>query len=261
MSLLRKTFKKPGRQRKVLDEDGKGLVPEVVKVISEIMPHIRNNTYERQEAFNIPDPEGIEYEKRDGYYLPKGAPEIEDIREADEETGKHEVCIFPCQGINRPEAQVSQLAGYIVNEDNSLVWSEILCVPALLACVQEDIDFVVKMPTIIIDGCEKKCASKMYSYKGVPPAARIYIPDIIEKTGLGPERKGDDLNEDGWRLSEIIAQKVEELSLRLMSRDYPFQEKEPDLHGFKHLQHVDKEMGYEKKGRCWIPKDMPDLPF
>jgi uncharacterized metal-binding protein len=261
IDVTRATGEKPGRARKVLEDTGKRLAQEVANVVSDILPKVKDEHYEPQEAINIPNPEDIDYEKVDWYYLPKGAPRIEGIEEASEESSQHEVCIFPCMGINKPEAQVSQLAGYLVKEDNPLVWSELLCVPALLACVQEDIDFVVTMPTIIIDGCEKNCASKMYSYKGVAPAARVFIPDFIKETGLEPGREGDSLNKAGWALSERIAQKVGELSLRLMNRDYPLKEQEPNLYGFQHYQHIDREMGYVKKKRCWISKDMPDLSF
>jgi uncharacterized metal-binding protein len=261
IDVTRATGEKPGRDRKVLEETGKRLAQEVANVVSEILPKVRENQYHPQDAMNIPSPEDIEYEKVDWYYIPKRASGIEDIKEASEEDSEHEVCIFPCMGINKPEAQVSQLAGYLVKEDNPLVWSELLCVPALLACVQEDIDFVVSMPTIIIDGCEKNCASRMYSYKGVIPAARVFIPDFIEETGLEPRREGDSLNKDGWTLSERIAQRVGELSLRLMNRNYPLKEQEPNLYDFQHYQHIDREMGYVKKKHCWISEDMPDLTF
>lgn len=254
MDVLMETRNKPGRNRQRLEGSGLELANALGNRIIETAKDLEGRKPLTKKLKNLPENfENFKYTKCSSYYRPESAPDLENIEPSEDNSGR-EVCIFPCMGINKPAAQVSQMAAYKVNEEMKTVWSSLLCVPAFLAGVQEDLDMASDMPTIIIEGCEKKCASRIYSYKGLKPAAMVYIPDIEERTNLKADRDGITLNEDGWKLSEEVAKQVHEVALKLMNTDYPYEKQVIELFGFEHHPMAEEDMGLQKENTCWVPK-------
>ena len=133
------------------------------------------------------------------------------------------ICILPCGGIKKVEATVARIATYIVNEDLMPGKTMIMCVPAFLRGVEEDILMMERNPTIVIDDMES-CASHLMHLVGIKPAARIYIPEIMEETGLGPGKNRQELDDDGNRLALAVAEKVATIGRWMLEGEYDFVE-------------------------------------
>jgi uncharacterized metal-binding protein len=88
------------------------------------------------------------------------------------------VTIFPCQGIRRTGARVAQRAGYILVEEKFPGKTLLLCVPALAAAVQEDIDMLEQFPTVALNGCGLRCASVNAGRLGVPAAVSLELDTV-----------------------------------------------------------------------------------
>lgn len=133
------------------------------------------------------------------------------------------VCIFPCGGIKKTESTVARIAAYIVNEDLLPVKTVILCVPAFLRGVEEDLVMVEDYPTIIIDCHEESCGSNLFYLAGLVPAARIFIPDIAQQTGLPYGKARRELEPEANRLAAAVAGEAAKVaSLMLSNPDYTF---------------------------------------
>ena len=88
------------------------------------------------------------------------------------------VTIFPCQGIRRTGGRVAQRAGYILVEERFPGRTLLLCVPALAAAVQEDVDMLEQFPTVAINGCGLRCASVNAARHGVPAAVSVDLDTV-----------------------------------------------------------------------------------
>ena len=73
------------------------------------------------------------------------------------------VGVTACTGINDPNGTVARLAIYKVLEELRPNDTVLICLPALAAEVEEDVDFVRDYPAIVLDGCEKGCAQKVFA--------------------------------------------------------------------------------------------------
>ncbi len=72
-------------------------------------------------------------------------------------------------------------------------------------------------PTVTIDGCEKRCAEKALCMFGGKPSATILITDVEKETGLAPKSRVY-LGEDGEKLADRVAEKVENEVRKLLSK-------------------------------------------
>lgn len=133
------------------------------------------------------------------------------------------VCIFPCGGIKKTESTVARIAAYIVNEDLLPRKTMILCVPAFLRGVEEDLVMVEDFPTIVIDCHEESCGTNLLYLAGVKPAARIFIPDIAADTGLSYGYSRRELEPKANELAEAVArQTARAAEFMLESPEYLF---------------------------------------
>jgi hypothetical protein len=136
--------------------------------------------------------------------VPEG---LEELKEgSDLAVGR--VCIFPCGGMKKVEATVARIASYIVNEDLLPGKTMLMCVPAFLRGVEEDILMVENNPTVLIDCHSESCGSALMHSIGIPPAARVYIPDIVSQTGLISGRNRQVLDPVGNQLAQEVARRV-----------------------------------------------------
>lgn len=72
------------------------------------------------------------------------------------------VGISACTGFDYPEGTLTRMIGYKVLEDLRPDATVLICLPALAAGVEEDVEFGQKYPTIVIEGCDKKCCTKVF---------------------------------------------------------------------------------------------------
>jgi uncharacterized metal-binding protein len=130
-------------------------------------------------------------------------------------SAERKVAVAVCTGIDQPLATVSRYAGYHVLEKLRPDKTVLLCTPALIGGVQEDITFAKENPVLVIDGCEQKCCEKIVSEAKGQIKAVINVEDILkEHKDLQPESRAK-LGPKGMKLAEIVgelaAKKVDEI--------------------------------------------------
>lgn len=128
---------------------------------------------------------------------------------------RKKVAVAVCTGMDQPLATVARYAGYHVLEKLRPDKTVLLCTPALLGGVQEDVDFVKNNPALIIDGCEEKCCEKIVKNAKGKVRAIINVKDILnEHRDLEPESRVK-LGRNGMKLAEMVgeiaAKKVDEI--------------------------------------------------
>ncbi|MCY3022691.1 MAG: hypothetical protein NTW87_27240 [Planctomycetota bacterium] len=125
------------------------------------------------------------------------------------------VTIFPCQGIRRTGGRIAQRAAYILVEDRFPGKTLLLCVPALAAAVQEDVDMLEQFPTVAINGCGMRCASVNAAHYGVPPAASVDLDSVAPTFGGERQCMLPDLTEAeaqaAVKLADACCQAVQDL--------------------------------------------------
>jgi uncharacterized metal-binding protein len=125
------------------------------------------------------------------------------------------VAVAVCTGMDRPLATVSRYAGYHVLEKLRPDKTVLLCTPALIGGVQEDVIFAKENPVLIIDGCREKCCEKIVNEAKGQVRAIINVEDVLkEHKNLQPESRAK-LGPKGMKLAEIVgelaAKKVDEI--------------------------------------------------
>jgi uncharacterized metal-binding protein len=125
------------------------------------------------------------------------------------------VAVAVCTGMDRPLATVSRYAGYHVLEKLRPDKTVLLCTPALIGGVPEDVTFAKENPVLVIDGCGEKCCEKIVNEARGQVKAVINVEDVLkEHKDLQPESRVK-LGPKGMRLAEIVgelaAKKVDEI--------------------------------------------------
>jgi uncharacterized metal-binding protein len=138
------------------------------------------------------------------------------------ELPKKKVGIVACSGEELAEGTITRLAALKVLEKLRPEDTVTICLPLFLAGGEGDRAFAKFYPTIAIDGCEKRCASRgteMYSNK---PAASIVVTDLVTQQGLGKPEGRRRLNPAGIqavdKVANQIAGQVDELLGKAWSR-------------------------------------------
>jgi uncharacterized metal-binding protein len=126
-----------------------------------------------------------------------------------DETGTSaKIGITACTGINNVNGTVARMAAYKVLDELRPNETVLICYPALAAKVDEDVEFVQKYPTIVIDGCEKNCGQNLFTKFN---ANTLQIFNVAEYRERFPELNPQDimhLDADGEELVNKIAQDV-----------------------------------------------------
>ena len=123
------------------------------------------------------------------------------------ELPKKKIGIIACSGEEIPEGTVTRLAALMVLESLRPQQTVTICLPLFLAGGEGDRAFARFYPTIAVDGCEKRCATRgteMYSSK---PAASIVVSDRVSANspGLGSGRR---LSETGMQVVSDVADQI-----------------------------------------------------
>jgi uncharacterized metal-binding protein len=125
------------------------------------------------------------------------------------------VAIAVCTGMDQPLATVSRYAGYHVLEKLRPDKTVLLCTPALIGGVQEDVTFAKENPVLVIDGCGERCCEKIVNEAKGQVKAVINVEEVLkEHKDLQPESRAK-LGPKGVKLAEIVgelaANKVDEI--------------------------------------------------
>ncbi len=95
------------------------------------------------------------------------------------------VCIQPCLGFNTALSTVARQAAYLAHEE--LVGpdrSDLGCLPALSAGVEEDVEFVRNDLVIAIEACEKCCSGEVTRKQGGEVAATIMVDEFLQANDI-----------------------------------------------------------------------------
>jgi len=119
------------------------------------------------------------------------------------------VAIMPCTGVGQVVGTIARQAAYRVCEDERLDDTVLLCLPALVKGVQEDIDMVRQCPVVVIEGCKERCAAHALSTRGGVPSATVFLPKVVKGKGLKTRRNARrHLTEPELAVVEIVTEVV-----------------------------------------------------
>ena len=184
------------------------------------------------------------------------------------------VTVIPCQGIKRTGGRITQRAAYQVVEDRFLGRSQVLCISALAAGVQEDVDMLERFPAVAVNGCGLRCATIAAEHHGIPAVASVDL------TAVDPAFKGEaqcldpDLTETEIAESAKLADAVSNAVEGLLDREIAWSPAKINLHGLIHEPgKINALTGFSyPDGKGYLvqlakqqleksPKDLPYPPF
>ena len=115
------------------------------------------------------------------------------------------VAILPCTGVGQVVGTIARQAAYRICEDERPGETVLLCLPAVVKGVQEDIDMVEQCPVIVIEGCRDCCAAHALSTQGGSPAATVSVPEAMKGKGLKIRREARrELTEPELAVVELV---------------------------------------------------------
>jgi uncharacterized metal-binding protein len=119
------------------------------------------------------------------------------------------VAILPCTGIGQVVGTIARQAAYRVCEDLRPGETVLLCLPAMVKGVQEDLDMVAECPVVVIEGCKECCATHALATKGGVPSATVSVPEAMKGTGLKIKREARrNLTEPELAVVELVSGRV-----------------------------------------------------
>ena len=132
------------------------------------------------------------------------------------ELPKKKVGIIACSGEEMAEGTITRLAALKVLEQLRPADTVTICLPLFLAGGEGDRAFARFYPTIALDGCDKRCASRaaeMYSSK---PAVGLVVTDFAQRE-LGSARR---LSDGGREAADVLADRAAALVDELLDRKW-----------------------------------------
>jgi len=122
---------------------------------------------------------------------------------------KGKIAIFPCTGIGQVVGTIARQAAYRVCEDARPEYTVLVCLPALVKGVQEDIDMIQQCPVVVIEGCKECCATYALKLQGGKPAAVVSVPNVIKGKNLKVKREARrQLTEPEQAAVELVSESV-----------------------------------------------------
>ena len=124
-------------------------------------------------------------------------------------TFREKVAILPCTGVGQVVGTITRQAAYRVCEDECPDDTVLLCLPALVKGVQEDIDMVLQCPVVVIEGCKERCATHALSTQKGSPSATVFVPEVMKGKGLKIRREARrHLTESELAVVELVTEAV-----------------------------------------------------
>jgi uncharacterized metal-binding protein len=125
------------------------------------------------------------------------------------------VAIVACTGMGKTLGTVARQVAYKVVEELRPEKTVLICIPSLAANVGEYRNHVKNYPSIILDGCVERCATKIISENNGMIKGKLFLPQLVKKYGLKPGPRVD-IGPEGEELVSKIAQEVAEQVDRLL---------------------------------------------
>ena len=126
------------------------------------------------------------------------------------------VAIAACTGMGKALGTIARQVAYKVVDELRPGKTVLICIPSLTAGVGEYKSLLQKYPSIILDGCVERCATKIISSNNANIGAKVFLPQMVAKYGLRPQSRTD-IGEEGEKLVDKIAEEVASLADQLSS--------------------------------------------
>jgi uncharacterized metal-binding protein len=163
------------------------------------------------------------------------------------------VSIMPCQGIKRTGGRITQRAAYHIVEDRFLGKSNLICISALAAGVQEDVDMLENYPIVAINGCGLRCASVAAEHHGVAAVAHVDLPEVDPDFDCEKHVLEADLTERESVEALRLADATSETLNALMGTEIEWQPAKINLHGLVHeAGKLNAITGYKDYGKGFL---------
>jgi glycine cleavage system H protein len=117
------------------------------------------------------------------------------------------VAVIPCAGMDKALGSVARACAFEVVEKLRPGKAVLVCIPPLVAGVKSYSEIVKRYPSIPIDGCAERCATKIAVKNGARIKGRILIPECAQKHNLKP-KSASDIGSDGEKLVEKLAGEI-----------------------------------------------------
>lgn len=115
------------------------------------------------------------------------------------------VAVAACTGLDQPLGTVARMAGYKVLDELRPAKTVLLCTPALIAEVEEDVVYAQENPVLVIDGCEERCCEKIVKALGGNVAGIVSVEEIQRKKGNLLPKSRRKLGPEGEKLVDLVA--------------------------------------------------------
>ncbi len=121
---------------------------------------------------------------------------------------KKPILVIPCSGIGKSFGSISRDAVFRVCDELRPGKADTLCLSLLVMGDEEARRKVAGSTCIAVDGCTLECSGNNVEHSGGRIAAHFRVMDLLrENRGLRP-RTVTTLDEDGEKLSKILAEKL-----------------------------------------------------
>jgi uncharacterized metal-binding protein len=118
-----------------------------------------------------------------------------------------QVAIVACTGMGKSLGTVARQVAYKVVEDLRPEKTVLICIPSLAANVGEYKNHLRDYPSIILDGCVERCATKIISENNGSIKGKLFLPQLLKKYGLKPASRTE-IGSEGEQLVTKIAEEV-----------------------------------------------------
>jgi uncharacterized metal-binding protein len=118
------------------------------------------------------------------------------------------ILILPCSGIGKPFGSIARDATFRVCDELRPGKADTLCLSLLVMGDEEARNRVASSRFIVVDGCPMACSRNNVERSGGNVVAEFKVMDLLrENRGLKP-RAVTFLDEDGEKLSKVLADKI-----------------------------------------------------
>jgi len=126
---------------------------------------------------------------------------------------KDKVVIAPCTGVGQTVGTISRQVAYAVVDEIMPERTVLLCLPAYVVKVEEDVEMVRQNPDriVVIEGCSHTCMTKILKERGYKPAKTVYIPNVVVEMGLAVNK-----SKNRARLGDTEERVVSEVTRRVV---------------------------------------------
>lgn len=132
------------------------------------------------------------------------------------------VAVLACTGVGQVVGTIARQAAYRVCEDVRPDRTVLLCLPALVRGVSEDLEMVAECPVVVIEGCPHACATHALALRGATPSATVSVPSTLRGQALRIAREARRaLRHDENLAVEKVAARVVEAVDGVLSRPLP----------------------------------------